>query len=332
MEFDLVAAREESLNHAGQKIAILDDYQGVALASADWSGLGRDCDVTVFRDHLDDVAALAERLRPFTIVCAMRERTALGRELLQRLPALKLIVTTGTWNAAIDLEAARALGITVCGTQSQPHAAPELTWALILAAVRNLPAELASVEHGGWQVSVGGDLHGQTLGLLGLGRIGQSVAKVGLAFGMRVVAWSQNLTAASAEAHGAVLVGKEELFRGSDLLSIHLKLSDRTRGIVGAPELALMRPDAILINTSRGPLVDDAALVAALQEHRLSGAAIDVFEQEPLPEDHPLRSAPNTILTPHIGYVTRNTYRMFYEQVVDDIEQWRAGTPVRLLG
>ena len=314
-----------------EKLAILDDYQGVALGFAGWGGVGRYYEMTVFRDHLGDVDELAERLRPFSIVCVMRERTAFGRDLLRRLPALKLIVTTGMWNAAIDIEAARALGIAVCGTQSQPHAAPELTWALILAAVRNLPAELGGLERGGWQVSVGGDLHGRTLGILGLGHIGQSVAKVALAFGMRVVAWSQNLAAAIAEAHGATLVDKDELFRGSDILTIHLKLGERTRGIVGARELGLMRPDAILVNTSRGPIVAEAALVAALRERRLGGAALDVFDEEPLPLDHPLRSTPNTILTPHIGYVTRRTYRVFYEQMVDDIEKWRAGTPERLL-
>lgn len=319
------------MEKARTAIAILDDYQGVALQSADWSRLEADCTLSVFRDHVDDIDRLAERLRPFAVVCAMRERTAFGRALLARLPALKLIVTTGHWNAAIDMDAAAALGITVCGTRSNPHAAPELTWALILAALRNLPAETGSVRNGGWQVGVGGDLHGKTLAMLGLGRIGQSVTRVGLALGMRVVAWSQNLTEAAAEAHGAALVTKDELFAQADVLTVHLKLSERTRGLVGARELALMRPHALLVNTARGPIVDEAALIDALAARRIGGAALDVFDTEPLPAAHPLRTAPNALLTPHVGYVTQDTYRLFYGDTVEAIEMWRAGTPVHLL-
>ncbi len=319
------------MHQALPKTAILDDYQGVALEAADWASLAGRTDVTVFRDHIDDPDRLVERLRPFQIVCAMRERSALRLELLKRLPALKLIVTTGMWNSAIDLDGARSLGIAVCGTESQPHAAPELTWALILAAVRNLPLEVAAMKAGQWQVSVGGDLNGRTLGVLGLGHIGQKVAKVALAFGMEVIAWSQNLTADAAAQHGVTRVDKEALFRRSDVVSVHLKLSDRTRAIVGAAELALMRRDAILVNTSRGPIVEASALVAALRERRLGCAALDVFDQEPLPAADPLRDLPNVILTPHIGYVTRNTYKLFYGQTVEAIAAWLSGTPVRTL-
>lgn len=313
------------------RVAILDDYQDAALRSADWRPLEGRADVTVFPDHIEDTDALAERLRPFQLVCAMRERTAFTRDLFERLPDLKLLVTTGMANAAIDLDAARACGVTVCGTGSGGSATPELTWALILAATRNLTAETASVAAGGWQVGVGGDLHGRTLGILGLGRIGGAVAKVALAFGMRVVAWSQNLTAEAAASHGVTRVGKDELFREADILTIHLKLSERTRGLVGAAELAVMKPGALLVNTSRGPIVDEAALLAALRDGRIAGAALDVFEPEPLPAAHPFRSMPNVLVTPHIGYVTRATYAVFFRETVEDIVAWLDGKPVRVL-
>ncbi len=313
------------------RVAILDDYQDVALRSADWGPLAGRAEVTVFRDHQGDVDAVAERLRPFEVVCAMRERTAFTRDLFGRLPNLKLLVTTGMANASIDLDAARSCGVTVCGTGSGGAATPELTWALILAATRNLPAETASVAAGGWQVSVGGDLHGRTLGILGLGRIGTAVAKVALAFGMRVVAWSQNLTAEAAAAHGATRVEREALFREADILTIHLKLSGRTQGLVGAAELALMHPGALLVNTSRGPIVDELALLSALREGRIAGAALDVFEPEPLPAGHPFRAMPNVLVTPHIGYVTRATYAVFFHETVEDVVAWLDGAPLRVL-
>ncbi len=318
------------MNPDRPRVAILDDYQSAALRSADWSPLESRAEVTVFTDHLDDVAALAERLLPFPVVCAMRERTAFTRDLFDRLPNLELLVTTGMANASIDLDAARSCGVTVCGTGSVAHATPELTWALILAATRDLPAETASVAAGGWQVGVGGDLHGRTLGILGLGRIGGAVAKVALAFGMRVVAWSQNLTAEAASAHGVTRVDREALFREADILTIHLKLSERTRGLVGAAELAHMKPGALLVNTSRGPIVDEAALLAVLRAGRV-GAALDVFEPEPLPAGHPFRTMPNVLVTPHIGYVTRATYAVFFRDTVEDVAAWLDGAPVRVL-
>ncbi len=313
------------------RTAILDDYQNVALALADWRRLEGRTEVTVFQDHLAAEDALVERLRPFRIIGAMRERTAFPRRLLERLPDLRLLVTTGMANASIDLEAAKDLGITVCGTGSAGQATPELTWALILALVRNLPAEVEAVRNGRWQISLGGDLHGRTLGILGLGRIGQAVARVALAFGMRVIAWSRNLTPETATAHGAALVDKATLFREADILTIHLKLGERTQGLVGAPELALMRRHALLVNTSRGPIVRAADLVAALRSGQIGGAALDVFDEEPLPADDPLRSLPNVILTPHIGYVTRATYETFFRDMVEDIDRWLEGRPVRVL-
>ncbi len=269
--------------------------------------------------------------RPFQVIAAMRERTPFPRRLLERLPELSLLVTTGMWNAAIDLAAAKDLGITVCGTGSAGQSTPELTWALIHAVTRNLPAEVEAVRNGRWQVSVGGDLYGRTLGILGLGKIGQAVARVARAFEMKVIAWSQNLTSDTATAHGATLVDKETLFRESDILTIHLKLGARSEGLVGAAELALMRPHALLVNTSRGPIVRTPDLVAALREGRIAGAALDVFDHEPLPADDPLRTLPNVIVTPHIGYVTRAAYEVFFRETLEDIERWLDGQPVRVL-
>ena len=304
------------------KIAVLDDYQDVALAMADWSALDGRAEVTVFHDHVADFEPLVQRLAPFDALCVMRERTPLPRTLIERLPRLKLIASTGPRNASIDLQAAADHGVGVVHTGYKSEPTVELTWALILAGARHLLAESASVRSGGWQVGVGDDMGGATLGLLGLGNVGTRVAKVGLAFGMKVIAWSQNLSDEKAAAHGVTRVSKEELFGQADVLSVHLVLSGRTRGLVGAGELALMKPGARLVNTSRGPIVDEAALVAALRAGRIAGAAIDVFDQEPLPVDHPYRSLPKLLATPHIGYVSRDLYRTFYGDTVAQLLKW----------
>ncbi|MBL0886424.1 D-2-hydroxyacid dehydrogenase family protein [Myceligenerans indicum] len=311
------------------RIVVLDDYQGVAEGYADWASL--DAGVTFLRDPLPGADAVVEALAGADVVVAMRERTAFPASLLERLPDLRLLVTTGRANAAIDLDAARARGVAVCGTESPSSATPELTWGLILAVLRGIPQEDAGMRTGGWQTTVGGDLEGRRLGVVGLGRLGARVARVGAAFGMDVVAWSQNLDAARAASEGVRAVSKRELFATSDVVTLHYKLSARSRGLVGEAELALMRPTAILVNTSRGPLVDTGALLAALRAGRIHGAGLDVYDAEPLPSDHPLRTAPRTVLTPHLGYVTDGTYRVFYAQAVEAISAWRAGAPVRRL-
>jgi phosphoglycerate dehydrogenase-like enzyme len=313
------------------KIAVLDDYQDVALQMADWSILDGRVEVTVFQDHLFEPDAVADRLAPFEVVCAMRERTPFPRALLERLPELKLIVSTGARNASIDVAAARDLGITVCGTGYRSHGAAELTWALIMAAAKYIPEEWASVRSGGWQTRVGRDLKGATLGIAGLGTLGAAMAKYGHAFDMNVIAWSTNLTQEKAAEHGARLVSKEQLFREADILTLHLVLSDRTRGIVGAAELALMKATALLVNTSRGPLIDETALVDVLKRKAIGGAALDVFDTEPLPADHPLRTLPNALVTPHIGFVTEETYKVFYQDSVEAVLAWLNGSPVRQL-
>jgi phosphoglycerate dehydrogenase-like enzyme len=301
------------------RIAVLDDYQNVALSLADWSMLDKRANVTVFNDHLVDSNAIVERLQPFDIVCVMRERTPMTRPIIERLPRLRMIASTGSRNASIDLKAAEERGVQVVHTGYTSAPTIELTWALILASARNLVAENASLRGGGWQQSVGDDMTGRTLGLVGLGNVGGAVAKIGNAFGMKVIAWSQNLTNERAAEVGAALVTKDELFQEADVLSIHLVLSDRTRALVGAAELALMKPTARLINTSRGPIVVEADLVAALTDKKIAGAAIDVFDQEPLPLGHPFRSLPNLLATPHIGYVSRGLYERFYQDTVANI-------------
>ena len=312
------------------RVAVLDDYQEVARSFADWERL-RDATVVCFADHVSDADALVDRLAGFDVVVAMRERTAFPRPTLERLPDLRLLVTTGPHNASIDVEAARTLGVTVCGTGGMLWNTAELTWALILAAARSLPAEDALVRAGGWQRTVGRTLHGSTLSVLGLGNLGSAVARLGVAFGMDVVAWSPNLTADRCEPVGASLVDRDELFARADVLTVHLKLSERSVGLVGARELALMKRTALLINTSRGPIVDEHALAAALAGGALGGAGLDVFSVEPLPMDHPLRTAPNTVLSPHLGYVTEDCYRIFYGGAVEDIEAWQANRPVRVI-
>ena len=308
----------------------MDDYQQVIAHYADWSSLGSDSEVIFLRDHLDSEELINE-LADADVVVAVRERTALPASILEQLPKLRLIVTAGMWNAAIDLDAARARGIEVCGTGGVPYSAAELTWALILACARQIPTEDALMRAGGWQATVGMDLEGRTLGLIGLGRLGSRVATVGLAFGMRVIAWSANLDPERAGSLGVTPVGKDELLRSSDIVSLHLKLSDRSRGTLGEAELRSMKQTAYLINTSRGPLVDERALLRALDEGWIAGAGLDVYDIEPLPIDHPLRRVRNTVLAPHLGYVTADTYRRFFADTVDDIMAWRSGSPIRRL-
>jgi phosphoglycerate dehydrogenase-like enzyme len=314
------------------RVAVLDDYQGVALEMTNWGALPSDCQVQVFRDHLTDLAALAERLSHFEIVTCMRERTPFRRDLLERLPNLRLLVTTGMRNAAIDLAAATDLGILVCGTAGGPDSPPaELTWGLILALIRHIPRADVATRAGHWGVSLGMSLESKVLGILGLGRLGTKVARVGVAFDMSVIAWSQNLTAERAAQCGATLVTRDELFARSDILSIHVQLSARTRGLVGARELRSMKPTAYLINTARGPIVDEAALVQALQTRTIAGAGLDVFDQEPLPPGHPLTLLDNTLLVPHIGYVTRDQYQVRYRDTVEDVAAYLRGEPLRVL-
>jgi phosphoglycerate dehydrogenase-like enzyme len=312
------------------RIVVLDDYQQVAGKFADWSGL--DAEVEFIDRPIVDDDDLVQVLSGAEVAVAMRERTAFTAGRLERLPDLRLLVTTGRVNASIDVEAARAQGIVVCGTESTTSATPELTWGLILSVLRSIPTEDAAVRGGGWQSTVGGDLDGHRLGVVGLGRLGTKVARVGAAFGMDVVAWSQNLDAERADALGVRAVSKDELFSTADVVTIHYKLSDRSRGLVGAAELETMKPDGILVNTSRAGLVDTDALITVLEAGGIRGAGLDVHDEEPLPVDHRLRSTPRTVLTPHLGYVTKDTYRIFFTQAVEDIAAWIAGKPIRVLG
>jgi phosphoglycerate dehydrogenase-like enzyme len=312
-------------------VTVLDDYQGVALTSADWSPVQAAHTVEVIGEHIGDEAALVRRLARSDIVVAMRERTPFPADVLAALPALRLLVTTGMANASIDLAAAARHGITVCGTGGSGNAMPELTIGMMIALTRNFAREDAAVRAGGWQHTIGPGLSGATLGIVGLGRLGTPVATLAQAFGMEVIAWSPNLTPARAEPRGVRAVDKHDLFATADVISIHMPLSPTSRGLIGAADLALMKPTAYLINTSRGPIVDESALVAALRAGRIAGAGLDVYDVEPLPVDHPLRSLPNTLLLPHIGYVTSDNYRTFYRHVVEDIVAFTAGTPVRVL-
>lgn len=313
------------------RVAILDDYQHIALQMTDWSILPAEVEVQVFSDHLTDQDALVKRLKDCEIVMAMRERTPFPRSLLERLPALRLLTTTGMRNAAIDLQAASDCGVVVCGTGGVLSPTAELTWGLILALLRYIPREDQATRAGQWQVSLGIGLQGKVLGVIGLGNLGSQVATVGKAFQMPVIAWSQNLTAERAAQVGATLVSKDELLSRSDIVTIHLVLSQRTRGLLGARDLGLMKPTSYLVNTSRGPIVDEQALVAALQKKTIAGAALDVFDEEPLPLDHPLRQLENTVITPHIGYVTTETYRIFFDQTVENIRAFLNGAPVRII-
>ena len=313
------------------RVAVLDDYQSVAAAMADWSQLPSGAEVVYFSDHLTNEDALVERLRDFDVVMGMRERTPFPRSLLDRLPNLRLLVTTGRRNASFDMEAATELGIPVCGTGGAGEGPTELTWGLILGIVRQIPLEDQLSRQGKWGTTVGVGLKGKTIGLLGLGHIGSLVARVANAFDMNVIAWSQNLTAERAAECQATLVDKDTLFRDSDIVSIHVVLSQRTRGLVGARELALMKPTAYFINISRGPIVDEAALVDALQRRAIAGAALDTFDVEPLPEHHPLLKLDNTLICPHLGYVTDDSYRGFYADVVENIRAFTSGEPVRMI-
>lgn len=314
------------------RVAVLDDYQGVALGLADWQSLHPAVQVQVFTDHVDDPDALAERLHIFECIVAMRERTPFPRPLFERLPNLRLLITTGRRNASIDLEAATQHGVQVCGTEMLPYPTAELTWGLILALVRHIPQEDAATRKGDWQTTLGIGLNGKTLGVIGLGRLGGQVATVGKAMGMDVIAWSQNLTDARAAEIGATrLATKEALIERADVVTIHLVLSPRTRGLIGAAELRRMKPTAYLINTSRGPIVDEAALIDAVRARRIAGAGLDVFDREPLPLDHPLRRLENTVITPHLGYVTEEGYRIAYAGAVEDIRSFLDGKPVRAI-
>ena len=313
------------------RVAILDDYQGIARDCADWESLPADVTVETFTQHLGDEANVAAALGGFDIVVAMRERTPFPASQLARLPDLELLITTGMRNLSIDMDAARAQGTTVCGTVMLGYAAAEHAWALILALTKRIPLEDRTMHSGGWQASLVDGLRGNTLGIIGLGRLGAQVADVGNAFGMRVIAWSANLTDERAAECGVEPVDKETLFRESDVVTVHMVLSERSRGLVGTPEFALMKPSAFLVNTSRGPIVDEAALIEALRERTIAGAGIDVYDVEPLPADHVLRGFDNAVLTGHTGYVMRENFLAAYGEAVEDINAWLAGEPVRVL-
>jgi phosphoglycerate dehydrogenase-like enzyme len=325
------------------RVAILDDYQQVSLASADWSAVRSLGEIDVFTEHIGRTDALVRELEPFDVIVAMRERTFFDASRLSQLPRLRLLVTTGMSNPSIDLAAALAQGVTVCGTGGVGSSTAELTWGLILALARHIPEEdrrmkMAGRAGGaalgvgsGWQQTVGSGLDGKRLGVVGLGKQGRRVAEIGRAFGMTVAAWSQNLDPGLAEKAHAKAVSKEELFSSSDVVTVHYKLGPRSVGLVGVAELALMKPSAYLVNTSRGPLVDSAALLAALRSGSIAGAGLDVFDVEPLPLSDPLRAAPNIVLTPHLGYVTEEAYQVFYGDAAADVVAFAKGSPVRVL-
>ena len=316
------------------RCAVLDDYQNVARKFGDWNKLKGRVEPHVLTEHIADRERLVSEIADAEIVIIMRERTPFDRALIERLPRLKLLVTTGARNASIDLKAAAERGIVVCGTEGSPGPTAELTWGLIFSLMRGVPAEAQNFRAGGkqWQLTVGREASGRRLGVIGLGRLGSRVARAGLAFGMKVSAWSQNLTVERCDEAGVEYAGTlDALLQSSDIVTIHLVLSDRTRGLLGTRELGLMKPGALLINTSRGPIVDEPALVAALQEKRIAGAGIDVFDKEPLPAGHPFRRLDNVVATPHLGYVTEESYQLFYGQAVDDIAAWIDGKPVRVI-
>jgi len=314
-----------------KRIVLLDDYQGVALDYGGWDRVPDEWQVVALEQHIGDADELVEALTDAEIVVAMRERTPLPAAILDRLPDLRLLITTGMANAAIDVAAARRNGVVVCGTGIKGAPTAELSWGLILALLRSIPAEDAGMRSGGWQRTIGGDLEGGTLGLVGLGRLGGRMVVIAHAFGMNVLAWSQNLDPEAARALGAQPVEKLELFERADIVSVHYKLSERSRGLVGAAEIAAMKPSAYLVNTSRGPVVDSDALLAALEAGAIAGAGIDVYDAEPLPGDHPLRRAPRTVLTPHLGYVTEDTYATFFGDAVEDVLAWLDGAPIRVV-
>jgi len=313
------------------RVAFLDDYQNVAKKLGDWKLIEKDVEATSFTDHLEDEDAVAARLKDFEIVCAMRERTPFGRSLFEKLPNLKLLITSGMRNRSIDTAAAADHGVTVCGTPGAGAPTTDLTWGLIISLARNIPGEERNVRTGGWQTTVGIGLEGKTLGVLGLGNLGSRVATVGKAFGMDVIAWSQNLTEERCREVGVRLVDKDRLIGQSDFITIHMVLSDRTRGLVGAKEIAMMKPTAYLVNTSRGPIVDEAALADALRRKAIAGAGLDVFSTEPLPADHPFRRLENTVVTPHLGYVSRQNYDAYWGGYIAAIRGFLDGRPVNLV-
>jgi phosphoglycerate dehydrogenase-like enzyme len=314
------------------KLAILDDFQNVVRSVVDWSALEGRVDITVFNDHVEDVDATAARIAPFDIVVCIRERTKFPRALFEKLPNLKLLVTGGMRNLGIDLDAAREHGVVVCGTESLGYGTAELTWGLLLATVRNIPREVESVRAGGWQVGLGVGLKGKTLGIIGLGRQGTPVAGYGKAFGMNVLAWSQNLTAEKCAEHGVELAPSlDDLLARADVVSIHVILSDRTRGLIGAEQLAGMKPTAYLINTSRGPIVEEAALIESIEAGTIAGAGLDVFDEEPMPADHPYRRLDGIVATPHLGYTMREGFETYFGQGIEDVAAWLDGKPVRIM-
>ena len=311
------------------KVAVLDDYLGIVPQYGDWASLGPQTQVTFFRENLATVDAAAAALAPFDVLSLMRERMPLPKALIDRLPNLKLVVTTGGKNRSIDIDACKARGIVVCGTRSlDPAPTVDVAWGLILAAARNLHREDALMRRGGWQEKIGFTLHGKTLGVIGLGNLGKRMAVVGKAFGMEVIAWSQNLTAERAAEAGVTRVEKDELFQRADVMTIHLVLSERTRGLIGAREFALMKPTAILANTSRGPIIEEAALLQALRDRRILAACLDVYDVEPLPADHPLRCMDNAVLSPHLGYATQGNFRGYFADTIEAVAAWRDGRPV----
>ncbi len=310
-----------------QRLAILDDYQGVALSMGPWDRLS--LAVEAFRDTVKERDALAARLAPFDAILLMRERTPFPRALIERLPKLRLLITTGGRNRSVDAAACAERGIVFCGTPSVGDPTADLTWGLIIGLMRDIPAQQQALREGRWQTRIGIGLEGKTLGVIGLGKLGGRVARIGAAFGMRVIGWSPNLTDERAAAAGAARVDKETLLREADVVTIHIVLSERSRDTIAAADLALMKPTAYLVNTSRGPIVNQAALLEALRTGRIAGAGLDVFEEEPLPRDHPLLAAPNTLLTPHLGYVTEQNYRAYFTGAVEAIEAYLAGSPIR---
>lgn len=313
------------------KIAVVDDYQKIARELADWPAIEGSHDVTFFHEPIGDRDAVVTALKNFDVLCIMRERTLFDRATLEGLSNLKFLVTTGMRNAALDLEYLKECGIPVSGTGGSTNATPELAWGLMLSLARHIPTENQRMREGSWITTLGTDLAGSTLGIVGLGRLGAMVAKVGNAFGMEVIAWSQNLTDEQAAGAGAKRVSKEDLFRQSDFITVHYKLSERSTGLVGAGELAMMKSTAYIVNTSRGLIIDNDALIAALKAGQIGGAGLDVYNDEPLAKDHPIRSCPRTVLTPHLGYVSKATYEQFYGETVEDLAAWFAGSPVRLL-
>ncbi len=313
------------------KLAILDDYQGTAKYLGDWSSLPPGTNVQFFQDHIANEDKLVERLKDFDMVMGMRERTPFTRSILSRLPKLRLLMTTGLRNASFDMEAASDMGIPVCGASGAGEGPTELTWGLILSLMRHIHEEDKRSREGSWGTTVGVGLKGKTLGLIGLGHIGSLVAKVGKAFDMNIIAWSQNMTAERAKECDATLVDKETLFRESDVVSVHLVLSDRSRGLVGAAELELMKSTAFLVNISRGPIVDEKALIDVLERKAIAGAALDTFDVEPLPLNHPLFKTPNTLICPHLGYVTEEGYRAFYAGVIENVRAFLSGEPIRVI-